>query len=204
MPFVQTSCSRHRAGATTPSLLTGPADCSSGSGGHIQLFRRFVTPWPCLFWSHATIAIVRVQGCARPSSFLSRAKHSFPRRHASCPFSTRSCCLLAGFLSGAVNAVAGGGTFITFGAMTLVGVPPIVANATSSVDAVSRLRHLDARLLGRHQAFLARRAAALPHLGCRRAGRRADPAGARPTRRSAPWCRGCCSPQPRCSPPDRG
>ncbi len=39
----------------------------------------------------------------------------------------------AGFLSGACNAVAGGGTFITFGAMTLVGVPPIVANATSSV-----------------------------------------------------------------------
>ncbi|MER9304119.1 sulfite exporter TauE/SafE family protein [Mesorhizobium sp. M0293] len=40
---------------------------------------------------------------------------------------------LAGFLSGAANAVAGGGTFITFGAMTLVGLPPIVANATSSV-----------------------------------------------------------------------
>ena len=40
---------------------------------------------------------------------------------------------LAGFLSGAVNAVAGGGTFITFGAMTLVGLPPIVANATSAV-----------------------------------------------------------------------
>ncbi|TGS46902.1 sulfite exporter TauE/SafE family protein, partial [bacterium M00.F.Ca.ET.179.01.1.1] len=34
---------------------------------------------------------------------------------------------------GAANAVAGGGTFLTFGAMTLVGLPPIVANATSSV-----------------------------------------------------------------------
>ena len=40
---------------------------------------------------------------------------------------------LAGFLSGIVNAVAGGGTFLTFGAMSLVGMPPIVANATSSV-----------------------------------------------------------------------
>jgi uncharacterized membrane protein YfcA len=40
---------------------------------------------------------------------------------------------LAGFLSGAVNAIAGGGTFVTFGAMTLVGLPPIIANATSSV-----------------------------------------------------------------------
>ncbi|MCX7303003.1 MAG: sulfite exporter TauE/SafE family protein [Hyphomicrobiales bacterium] len=39
----------------------------------------------------------------------------------------------AGFVSSAVNAVAGGGTFITFGAMSLVGVPPIAANATSSV-----------------------------------------------------------------------
>jgi len=40
---------------------------------------------------------------------------------------------LAGFVSGAVNAIAGGGTFVTFGAMTLIGLPPIVANATSSV-----------------------------------------------------------------------
>ena len=39
----------------------------------------------------------------------------------------------AGFVASAVNAVAGGGTFLTFGAMTLVGVPPVVANATSSV-----------------------------------------------------------------------
>lgn len=41
---------------------------------------------------------------------------------------------LAGFLSGAVNAVAGGGTFITFGALSIAGIPPIMANATSSVS----------------------------------------------------------------------
>ncbi|KAB0681212.1 sulfite exporter TauE/SafE family protein [Aureimonas leprariae] len=40
---------------------------------------------------------------------------------------------LAGFVTGAVNAVAGGGTFISFGALTLAGAPPIVANATSSI-----------------------------------------------------------------------
>lgn len=40
---------------------------------------------------------------------------------------------VAGFLSGVVNAIAGGGTFLTFGAMTLTGLPPIVANATSSI-----------------------------------------------------------------------
>ncbi|MGG7516990.1 sulfite exporter TauE/SafE family protein [Allorhizobium undicola] len=41
--------------------------------------------------------------------------------------------LVAGFLSGAINAVAGGGTFLTFGALTLAGLPPISANATSSI-----------------------------------------------------------------------
>ena len=40
---------------------------------------------------------------------------------------------LAGFVSGAINAVAGGGTFITFGALSLVGIAPISANATSSI-----------------------------------------------------------------------
>jgi uncharacterized membrane protein YfcA len=40
---------------------------------------------------------------------------------------------LAGFASGAVNAVAGGGTFITFGALSLAGIAPISANATSSI-----------------------------------------------------------------------
>ena len=40
---------------------------------------------------------------------------------------------LAGVLTGMINAVAGGGTFLSFGALTLVGVPPVVANATSSI-----------------------------------------------------------------------
>lgn len=40
---------------------------------------------------------------------------------------------VAGFLSGVVNAIAGGGTFLTFGALTLAGLPPISANATSSI-----------------------------------------------------------------------
>ncbi len=40
---------------------------------------------------------------------------------------------VAGLFSGIVNAIAGGGTFLTFGALTLVGMPPIVANATSSI-----------------------------------------------------------------------
>ena len=39
----------------------------------------------------------------------------------------------AGVLTGMINAVAGGGTFLSFGALTLIGVPPVVANATSSI-----------------------------------------------------------------------
>jgi uncharacterized membrane protein YfcA len=41
--------------------------------------------------------------------------------------------LVAGLLGGAVNAVAGGGSFITFPALILTGMPPVAANQTSSV-----------------------------------------------------------------------
>src|SRR5574343_387141 len=39
----------------------------------------------------------------------------------------------AAFGAGALNAVAGGGSFLTFPALVLTGVPPIVANATSAL-----------------------------------------------------------------------
>jgi uncharacterized membrane protein YfcA len=38
-----------------------------------------------------------------------------------------------GFVAAIANSVVGGGTFLTFPALVLVGVPPVVANATSSV-----------------------------------------------------------------------
>lgn len=40
---------------------------------------------------------------------------------------------LAGFGAGIVNAIAGGGTFLTFPALVWAGVPPVAANATSAV-----------------------------------------------------------------------
>ncbi|RFC62554.1 sulfite exporter TauE/SafE family protein [Fulvimarina endophytica] len=46
---------------------------------------------------------------------------------------TITLLFVAGFMSGSVNAVAGGGTFISFGAFSLIGVPPISANASSSI-----------------------------------------------------------------------
>ncbi|MCL6437834.1 MAG: sulfite exporter TauE/SafE family protein [Rubrobacteraceae bacterium] len=42
----------------------------------------------------------------------------------------------AGFLSGALNAAAGGGSLISFPALLWVGYPPIVANVTNNVSAV--------------------------------------------------------------------
>lgn len=39
----------------------------------------------------------------------------------------------AGFFAGVLNAVAGGGSFLTFPALVFVGIPPIAANATSAV-----------------------------------------------------------------------
>jgi uncharacterized membrane protein YfcA len=41
--------------------------------------------------------------------------------------------LVAGILGGALNAVAGGGSFLAFPALMFVGVPPIPANATNSL-----------------------------------------------------------------------
>ncbi len=44
----------------------------------------------------------------------------------------------AGFVAGAMNAVAGGGTFVTFAALVVSGLPTLDANATSrrGADAV--------------------------------------------------------------------
>src|SRR5438045_5921714 len=39
----------------------------------------------------------------------------------------------AGILGGALNAVAGGGSFVAFPALLFTGVPPIAANATNTV-----------------------------------------------------------------------
>jgi len=39
----------------------------------------------------------------------------------------------AGFVAGAMNSIAGGGTFVTLPALTFVGLPPTIANASSTV-----------------------------------------------------------------------
>ncbi len=44
--------------------------------------------------------------------------------------------LVAGLLGGAVNSLAGGGSFIVFPALLLVGVPPVIANASNTYAAL--------------------------------------------------------------------
>jgi uncharacterized membrane protein YfcA len=46
---------------------------------------------------------------------------------------TYALVFLAALIGGAINAVAGGGTLITFPAVVWLGVPPLAANATSTV-----------------------------------------------------------------------
>jgi uncharacterized protein len=41
--------------------------------------------------------------------------------------------IAAGFVAGAMNSIAGGGTFVTLPALTLAGLPPTGANASSTV-----------------------------------------------------------------------
>lgn len=40
---------------------------------------------------------------------------------------------VAAFCAGVLNTIAGGGTFLTFPALVFIGVPPVLANATSAV-----------------------------------------------------------------------
>ncbi|EAR52989.1 membrane protein, putative [Oceanicola granulosus HTCC2516] len=44
--------------------------------------------------------------------------------------------IVAGLLAGGLNAVAGGGTFLSFPALVWLGVPPIMANATATLTAL--------------------------------------------------------------------
>ena len=39
----------------------------------------------------------------------------------------------AGFVAGAINAAAGGGSLVTFPALIAVGYPPLIANVTNNV-----------------------------------------------------------------------
>ncbi len=48
-------------------------------------------------------------------------------------FSTAALLAAAAFAAGVLNAMAGGGSFLTFPALVFAGVPPIAANATSAV-----------------------------------------------------------------------
>ena len=49
---------------------------------------------------------------------------------------TEFLLLAAGFLGGAVNSLAGGGSFIVFPALLFAGVPPVIANASNTYAAL--------------------------------------------------------------------
>jgi len=49
---------------------------------------------------------------------------------------TEALLILAGLIGGALNALAGGGSFVVFPALLFAGVPPIAANATNTFAAL--------------------------------------------------------------------
>ena len=49
------------------------------------------------------------------------------------PLTSAALLVVAAFFAGAMNAVAGGGSFLTFPALVFTGMPSIVANASSTV-----------------------------------------------------------------------
>jgi len=49
------------------------------------------------------------------------------------PLSHLAAATAAAFVAGAINAIAGGGTNVSFPALVWLGLPPVVANATSAV-----------------------------------------------------------------------
>ena len=66
---------------------------------------------------------------------------------------------VAGFFGGVLNAIAGGGSFITFPALLFVGVPPVSANATNTFASCSGYlsgAYAFRRDLAAHQAELPR------------------------------------------------
>ena len=49
--------------------------------------------------------------------------------------------VLAAAIGGAINAIAGGGTLVTFPALVGLGVPAIVANASATIDSLYDMAH---------------------------------------------------------------
>jgi uncharacterized membrane protein YfcA len=56
-----------------------------------------------------------------------------PRRVQAAPMEAHLILFAAGLLAGAMNAAAGGGSFVTIPAMVFVGLPSVVANTSSTV-----------------------------------------------------------------------
>lgn len=52
---------------------------------------------------------------------------------ATLPLTQLALVVIAAMVGGAMNSIAGGGTLLTFPALIALGIPPIVANATSTV-----------------------------------------------------------------------
>src|SRR6266496_640470 len=75
-------------------------------------------------------------GVTRPTRFSARKGFPVIRLIAQMSPAEIIGLILAGGAAGAINAVAGGGTLVTFPTLLAFGTPPIIANATSTLALV--------------------------------------------------------------------
>src|SRR5690349_2021755 len=87
-------------------------------------------------WRRTNVALERVKGhwpAAHRLGARLRSRTDRPLRPMTATPLQLLLAALAAAAGGAVNAIAGGGTLITFPTLLALGIPPIVANATSTV-----------------------------------------------------------------------
>ena len=77
-----------------------------------------------------------------------------------------SLIIIAAFFAGVLNAIAGGGSFLTFPALVYIGIPPIAANATSAVAVLPGYVSSTLGFMQEIKAFDRRQLISLVLIGC--------------------------------------
>src|SRR6185503_181922 len=108
--------------AGTTVLDLDRARCGIFGSGRFAGFRR-------LRGAHATFSL----GVKRAASGSRASQSTGPLPAATLPSIKLALVVVSALIAGVMNSIAGGGTLVTFPALIALGVPPINANATSTV-----------------------------------------------------------------------
>src|ERR1700690_2785745 len=92
-----------------------------------------MTAWASTRWGSRCCAEVSFRAAPPGAAFVFVVLRVGCDKPLSLSLETAIFLFVAGVLGGALNAVAGGGSFVAFPALLFTGVPPIPANATNTV-----------------------------------------------------------------------